>query len=1661
MERLGSPVSLVEAGGRQALARGGSGRLGIAPSSGELPLLAHVPALLPDQLGDPGFRRTHGLRFAYVAGEMANGIASEELVEAMAHAGMLGFFGAAGLPPARVEEAIVRLKRLGDLPWGINLIHSPADTALEAAHADLFLRHGIRLVCASAYLDLTLPLVRYRVAGIHEGPDGEAIAPNRVIAKVSRVEVARKFLSPPPERFLRQLVEAGEITEAQSRLAARIPMAEDVTAEADSGGHTDNRPLVVVLPAIQALRDELHDEHRYAVRPRVGAAGGIATPAGVAAAFSLGAAYVVTGSVNQGCREAGSSDLVRQMLAEVASTDVAMAPAADMFEMGVKVQVLAKGTMFPVRAAKLYDLYRAHDSLESLPPAVRAELEQKYFRCSLEEAWEGCRSFFAVRDPAQVKRGEEDPKHRMALVFRSYLGRASGWANEGVADRRIDFQIWCGPAMGAFNEWAKGSFLEDWRERRAVPVAKNLLAGAAVLTRVAALRAQGAVVPAELERFRPKTDDELLALLSTGEDVEHSTDDGPAATLPDGAPEPIAVVGMSALFPKAADLESYWRLLRTGTDAVGEIPESHFSLADFHDPDPKAPDRIYTTRGAFLEPQPFDPTEFGIPPTILEATDTSQLLGLVVAKKAMEDAGYGDGVEWDRSRASVWLGVTGTQELVISLGARLGHPRWRRALQEAGVPADQAEEVVERIGRSYVGWQESSFPGLLGNVVAGRIANRLDFGGTNSVVDAACGSSLSAVHTACMELWTGRSDLVLTGGVDTISDIFMHMCFSKTPALSPTGDARPFDARADGTILGEGIGMVVLKRLSDAEAAGDRIHAVIRGVGSSSDGRAKSIYAPVPAGQARALRAAYAQAKVSPRTVQLVEAHGTGTKAGDAAEFEALRKVYGEASGDEAWAALGSVKSQIGHTKAAAGAAGLIKATLALEHKVIPPTIKVEAPNPAMGIEQSAFHLSTEARPWLAPEGHPRRAAVSAFGFGGSNFHAILEEYRPRREAPAWDGSVELVAFSADDRAGIEEELPRLAACDDSQLADFAARTRRGFRLGAAHRLVLAVERGTDLAALSRHAEERLARGSGGAGGIWYGEGEPAGKLAFVFPGQGAQHVGMLRDLANVFPEMLAAVEGCEVAEAIYPAPTFDPKVREERAALLTRTENAQPARGAVERGALGVLSRFGVRADATAGHSFGELVALHAAGRLSSSDLAALAKARGELMAKGGGDLGSMLAVHAPLAQIESMIAEAGLELVLANRNAPEQGVLSGPTADIEAAAKLCKERGLRASRLQVGAAFHSPLVAEAAKGLGEALATVEIFPGSASVFANSTGGVYPPDLDEARELLANQLARPVRFAEMVEAMWADGVRTFVEVGPKAILTGLVRSILGDKTHLALALDAGAGRRSGLFDLASVLAALAAEGRPVRLAEWQAVAPPPRGKVERRVPRMSIPLSGANYRAPQPELPPSRFASAAPKASPAPPPGPPPHPGQASPTFASRPHVGSPPQTSQPSAPLGFASQPKGSTPGSALLTTQPGPSPFATSAQPAGGAAPGQRSPPPPRPPESEMSNPPLPSAFLFEALRANAESLRALQHIQEQTAALHQRFLEGQAAAQASFHSLLVGQQRLVEQAISGDPAALAAPQVFAAPAYAFAAPAQPFAAPAQPFAAPAQP
>lgn len=422
---------------------------------------------------------------------MAKGISSLAMVKAFGEAGMLGFYGSAGLSFEEVEAAVDDLQRhTPKIPFGVNLIHSPSEPELERALVELYLRRRVRLIEASAFLGLTLSLVRYRTDGIYRDTDGQIVAPNRIVAKVSREEVAARFFAPPPEKLLHQLVASGDLTEEQAQLAEHIPMAQDVTAEADSGGHTDNRPALSLFPTLLAQKHQLQQQYNYARPLRVGLGGGIATPASAVAAFSMGADYLVTGTVNQACIESGTCDVVRQMLAETRQADITMAPSGDMFEMGVKVQVVKRGTMFAIRAHKLFELYRACDSLETLPANERQKIEQTFFKLPLDSVWEQTKNYFQIRDPRQIEKAESDPKYKMALVFRWYLGQTPVWANKGVADRKIDYQIWCGPAMGAFNEWVKGSFMEPPAARQVVTVAYNILFGAAVLQRARLLQQQ-------------------------------------------------------------------------------------------------------------------------------------------------------------------------------------------------------------------------------------------------------------------------------------------------------------------------------------------------------------------------------------------------------------------------------------------------------------------------------------------------------------------------------------------------------------------------------------------------------------------------------------------------------------------------------------------------------------------------------------------------------------------------------------------------------------------------------------------------------------------------------------------------------------------------------------------------------------------------------------------------------------------------------------------------------------------------------------------------------------------------------------------------------------------------------------------------------------------
>ncbi|MFX0578281.1 SDR family NAD(P)-dependent oxidoreductase [Nocardia nepalensis] len=915
----------------------------------------------------------------------------------------------------------------------------------------------------------------------------------------------------------------------------------------------------------------------------------------------------------------------------------------------------------------------------------------------------------------------------------------------------------------------------------------------------------------------------------------------------------IAIVGLSALFPKSRNLREFWGNVVEAADCIQDVPATHWRPEDYYDSDPTAEDKTYCRRGGFLPEIGFDPLEFGLPPNILEVTDVLQLLSLVVAREVLGDAGCPGASWYDPSRTGVILGITGSNSLTQPLSARLQTPVLKEVVRSCGLTERDAEEIAEKFKKAYIPWQENSFPGMLGNVVAGRIANRFDLGGLNCTVDAACASSLAAVRMAASELAEGRADLMITGGCDTENTIMSFMCFSKTPALSKSGQIRPFDEAADGTLIGEGIGMLALKRLADAERDNDRIYAVLRGIGTGSDGRFKSIYAPRSEGQQRTLDRAYADADCSPDSVELIEAHGTGTVAGDRTELAALREVYSAATEEKQFAALGSVKSQIGHTKAAAGAAGLIKLALALHHKVLPPTINVERPTQAIRFDQTPFYVNTESRPWVRHPGRPRRrAAISSFGFGGTNFHCVLEEHDALgHDVPALHPTARAYLWHAENHealcARLAEGAP--AAPDEEEIP--AAHTRLGF----------VARTDAEATGLREQALATLrARGDieewTHPKGVYYrrrarGRDE---KVAALFAGQGSQYVNMGREAALAVPPIRAAFDRANeqfigdtpLSRIVFPVPVFEAADRDEQEALLRQTEFAQPAIGALSSGQHRFLSALGFSAHGFLGHSFGELTALWAAGCFSDADYYTLARARGLAMAPpplrdGRFDSGAMAAVQATQDRVRELLV-GHPDVDICNYNTSDQFVVGGATAAVERFVAASAAAGVRTKLLPVAAAFHTPLVEHAVEAFRKAVEEVEFRPGRGTVYANTAGRTYGEDLAANRSILTEQLLHPVHFADRIETMYADGYRIFVEFGPKGVLKQFVSRILGDREAVVISLDGGPSQDSDLR-LKQAAVQLAVCGLPLTGLN-RFTGPPPTEPPA----AMSIPFTGVNH---------------------------------------------------------------------------------------------------------------------------------------------------------------------------------------------------------------------
>lgn len=856
--------------------------------------------------------------------------------------------------------------------------------------------------------------------------------------------------------------------------------------------------------------------------------------------------------------------------------------------------------------------------------------------------------------------------------------------------------------------------------------------------------------------------------------------------------EKIAIIGLGCVFPDALDFTEYWQNIVEGKDSIREVDPMFWKAEDFYDPDPDAPDKTYCKVGGMAGPIEFDAKEFGVSPKVMEHTSVEQLFSLVVARQALIDAGYygSNARPFNKERTGVIISapVGGN---AFNLCSRNAAPKLKTLMVNNGIPEAAADGIVQKYLQGLNDWSEDDNPGYIPNVVAGRIANRFDLGGTSCSVDAACGSSMGAVKFAVDELQSGNCDVMLCGGANLDNSSFAYISFCKTPAISKTSKIKPFDESADGMILGDGVGMMVLKRLSDAQRDGDKIYAVICGSGTSSDGRAKSIYAPSEEGQIRCLERAYANAGVDMSTIGLLEAHGTGTAAGDACEIRAIVEAFPKTC--KRGTVIGSVKSQVGHMRMAAGIAGCIKVALALHHKVLPNTINVKNPNPVL--VDSPLTVLNKSRPWIVNDSQPvRRAGVSAFGFGGTNFHVVMEEYsRDHDAAYRVDGAPLGVAFSAESKESLIAQLKALAADPECFRKDAY---RFDNICGETHRLAFTARNAREtaekcavaLALLEKNTADHFTRK-----GIAYAAKGRTGKVTVLFPGQGTQAVDMLREVAIGYPELRESIRLADnvllgqgavpISEILYPKAL----TRDEKDAVQTaihNTANTQPVLAAVEAGLYQICTKRGIVADSLIGHSFGELVALWADGVMDTDTLITMASKRGALMSKADPDA-AMMAV---MTDKESLTAlcEGFENVYIANENSPGQTVVSGHAASITALEEKLLGLGIRAVRLKVSGAFHSPYMKEASVAFREYLESLKLGKPSGAVIANATGKAYT---ENVAELLEKQLLSPVRFRASVEKAYESGSRIFLEIGNGKVLSNLVQDCLSGKDFVSVAL--------------------------------------------------------------------------------------------------------------------------------------------------------------------------------------------------------------------------------------------------------------------------------
>jgi polyketide synthase PksN len=944
--------------------------------------LSRLQDTKPGKLGNPVFQQRYGCKFSYFAGSMYRAISSERFVIEMGQANILSFFGSAGFRAKELEPRIQFIQsQLGaNKPYGICLISNINHPEEEMEHAELFVKCGMPVIEAAAFSTLTPAIVYCRVKGLSRR-DGRVVFPRRIIAKCSRLEVARLFLSRPPMNIVKDLMSSGLITEEEARLSQSIPMADDLAVEADSGGHTDQGVSFALFPSMMALKESMLREDTYPEDVLVGCGGGIGTPDAVVSAFALGADFVFSGSINQCTVESGAHDVVKDLLSAVSVHDMATAPAGDMFEIGARVQVVKKHTQYATRANRLYRLFQQYQALAEIPMATRQEIEKDYFKRSLSEVWNLVCEYKKTRNPEQLEEALENPRLQMKLIFQWYFAHSNEVTLKGDVTERDNFQIHCGPAMGAFNHWVKGTDLEDWRNRRVAEITELLMNKA------------GEHLQRRLLPFAANKDKG-----SSTNKVEQSPVI-PAQRQIGGSETAIAIIGMSGQFPQARNLDLFWENLARGQNGVTEIPDNRWPVDRYYDPDKSAPGKTYSKWMGVLDGvDEFDPLFFNISPAEAQWMDPQQRLFLTNAWQCMESAGI-DPASLSGSSCGVFVGCGAT---------------------------DYGRFTAD--GNEHHGLSAQGLMGGSSSILSARISYLLNLKGPCLSIDTACSSSLVAVAEACNSLTLKTSELAFAGGVCILSGPGMHIMTSKASMLSEDGRCYTFDQRANGFVPGEGVGVILLKRLPDAIRDRDPILGVIKGWGINQDGRTNGITAPSVNSQTALEKELYERFGIDPETISLVEAHGTGTKLGDPIEVEALTAAFRHFTDKKEFCAIGSVKSNIGHLLTAAGISGLIKVLLALQHKLLPPTINFEKINEYIPLENGPFYINTELRPWPETHENGRRAAVSSFGFSGTNAHLVVEEYLAEESAAgeaALAGTV-IIPLSARNNNRLRECAERL-----------------------------------------------------------------------------------------------------------------------------------------------------------------------------------------------------------------------------------------------------------------------------------------------------------------------------------------------------------------------------------------------------------------------------------------------------------------------------------------------------------------------------------------------------------------------------------------------------------------------------------------------------------